>query len=266
MDISFVILTWNSSGYLRKCFRSLMRVLSDSSYSYEIFVVDNGSTDDSAKIIDEFCREDNSIHLIQLEQNIGTTKSRNIALRRCRGEYICILDSDIEFEGNVFPDLLQVLSRSDDIGMVVPQLIYPSGKWQKSVDRFPTLPHKIRRFFFLRQIEAGEWAEVGNNGFSCEKTVDYAISAFWLLKRDVLEKIGLLDEKIFYAPEDVDFCLRVWKGGNSIVYVPSRRAIHHTQEISRGMNLNKAKMEHIKGLFYFFVKHKYLFRAPCFLK
>jgi len=94
--------------------------------------------------------------------------------------------------------------------------------------------------------------------------VDYAISAFWLFHRSLLDKVGLLDEKIFYAPEDVDFCLRIWKAGLRIVYQPSVSVIHHTQEISRGWKLNSAKINHLKGLVYFFVKHRYLFTPPQF--
>ena len=94
--------------------------------------------------------------------------------------------------------------------------------------------------------------------------VDYAISAFWLFHRSLLDKVGLLDEKIFYAPEDVDFCLRIWKAGYRIVYQPSACIIHHTQEISRGWKLNSAKINHLKGLVYFFIKHRYFMRKPMF--
>nr|MDA3807455.1 hypothetical protein [Thiomicrorhabdus sp.] len=149
---------------------------------------------------------------------------------------------------------------SPDVGMVVPKIFYPSGKWQKSVDQFPTLIHKLNRFFRLRAIEAQE----GSEDHNCldVRPVDYAISAFWLFKRVVLKAVGLLDEKYFYAPEDVDYCLEIWKAGYQIQYDPTVSVVHHTQEISRGFKFNKAKIEHIKGLAYMFWKHKYFFVAP----
>lgn len=94
--------------------------------------------------------------------------------------------------------------------------------------------------------------------------VDYAISAFWIMKKSVLEEVGLLDEKIFYSPEDVDYCLRIWKSGHAISYIPFVSVVHHTQEISRGFKLNTAFLNHVKGLFYYFTKHRYCFFPPFF--
>ncbi len=91
------------------------------------------------------------------------------------------------------------------------------------------------------------------------KAVDYVISAMWVLKKEVLEKVGYLDENIFYAPEDVDYCRRLWLSGYSVVYDTRVSAIHHAQEISRGFKLNNATSSHIKGLIYYFWKHRYVF-------
>jgi len=83
----------------------------------------------------------------------------------------------------------------------------------------------------------------------------------WILKREILEKIGLLDEKIFYSPEDVDYCLRVWKAGYTVLYNTNASCIHHAQEISRGLRINSTTVKHIIGLLYYFRKHKYCFRT-----
>ena len=92
--------------------------------------------------------------------------------------------------------------------------------------------------------------------------VDYAVSAMWILKKEVFEKVGLLDENIFYAPEDVDYCLRVWLSGFRVIYCQNVSAIHHTQEISRGLTINNATFHHIRGLFYYFWKHRYFLKRP----
>ncbi|MCK4486712.1 MAG: hypothetical protein KAU38_08130 [Desulfobacterales bacterium] len=78
----------------------------------------------------------------------------------------------------------------------------------------------------------------------------------------MLQVIGLLDEKIFYAPEDVDYCLRTWRVGYKVLYDSRVSAIHHAREISRGIRINRATISHIKGLLYYFMKHKYMLRRP----
>jgi GT2 family glycosyltransferase len=183
---------------------------------------------------------------IFLNKNMGTTYSRNLALRKAKGNFIVILDSDVEVPLATIPQLLKVLKERRDIGLVTPKLIYPDGRLQKSTDKFPTLPSKMIRYLFLKQIEKKESRSQTKN-YPVEP--DYAISALWVFRREVLDNVGLLDERIFYAPEDVDYCLRVWKKGYKVHYDPACFAIHHTQD-------------HIKGLVYYFRKHKYLFRRP----
>ena len=262
MDISIVALTWNSEKYVRTFLDSLLAELADSHYVYELFIIDKGSNDNTVAVIDEYKKQHNQIKTIYLSENVGTTKSRNMALKQCTGKYICIIDSDVEVNIGAFRPLIEELEADTSIGMVVPKILYPSGKWQKSVDQFPTVQHKLNRFLRLRTIEDKQGDELLDSAKN--QFVDYAISAFWLFKKDILDTVGCLDENYFYAPEDVDYCLNIWKKGYTIKYVPSVAVIHHTQEISRGLKFNRAKKEHIKGLFYYFCKHGYIFKKPNF--
>ena len=231
----------------------------------EIFLVDNGSYDNTVSILKTF-QFDNPKHIfpILLDTNTGTTYSRNLALKRASGQYICVMDSDIEIIPGVVIHLIQTLQEHEKIGLVVPKLVYPNKHLQKSTDMFPTIQTKLLRYFFLKQIEKQEHRQEAtvSQQQGTLREVDYAISALWMLKREVLTTAGFLDEHIFYAPEDVDYCLRIWKAGYSIVYNPNISCIHHTQEISRGFKINKALLSHIYGLTYYFWKHKYLFSKP----
>ena len=261
MDITFILLSWNSERYLARCLSCIHEACSENEFSYEILVLDNGSIDGSAGLIRELVAA-NPGHVVPYFEtaNIGTTRSRNKLLTDAKGDYICIMDSDVELKKGVVDLLLPILKRNNDLGIVVPRVLYPNGSWQKSYDRFPTIFDKIERFFRLKSIERREAHRVRDREFPFY--VDYAISAFWLMRKDTLSKVGLLDEIIFYSPEDIDFCFRVWKTGYRILYVPSVCVIHHTQEISRGIHINKAKLYHIIGLCYYFMKHRYVFRRP----
>lgn len=263
VDLSFAILTWNSAKYLERCLASIDTALARSRIRYEVLVLDNGSTDGTPQLLERLAAASRGCVVPYYERcNIGTTRSRNRLLRAARGAYVCIMDSDVELPPGVVDRLIPLLDRDRGLGIVVPRIVYPSGAWQKSFDRFPTLTDKINRFFRLREIEEREGRELA--GQTQPFCIDYAISAFWLMRRELFDSVGFLDERIFYAPEDVDFCLRVWKSGLRILYEPGVTVVHHTQEISRGIKINRAKLSHIKGLAYYFSKHRYLLRRPRF--
>ena len=163
MDLSFVILTWNSEHYLRKCFSSIAVAMADSGMSYEILVLDNGSVDGSPELLTELAQADSAHLFPHFEStNLGTTRSRNILLKRARGDYICVMDSDVELSPDAMRKLTPELARAGGVGMVVPRIVYPSGRWQKSFDVFPTLFDKINRFVRLRAIEAQQGKALQN--------------------------------------------------------------------------------------------------------
>ena len=259
MKLSVVILTWNSERHIVACLSSILESANESFDSCEIFVVDNGSKDKTPEIIEKFANTHKGVIIpIYLNMNFGTTRSRNIALKEVSGDYVAIVDSDVVVARGVFHNLLCSFQEFPSAGLVVPKLVYPNGNFQKSTDDFPTIVSKFRRYLFLKNIEQIE----GTKNNSHSQFVDYAISAFWLLKREVIKNVGLLDEKIFYAPEDVDYCFRIWQAGYKIVFVPTCEVVHDAQEISRGFQFNRAFREHLKGLIYYFVKHRYLWTKP----
>ena len=100
--------------------------------------------------------------------------------------------------------------------------------------------------------------------FNSIKDVDTAISAFWLLPASFLERVGLLDENIFYSPEDVDYCMRVHEAGFPVCYYPEIECVHITQQITHRRRLSRISLSHLRGLAYYFRKHRYLFSASRF--
>ena len=251
-DISFIILSFNSEWCIDECLSSLRSALAELHLTYDIWVVENGSTDRSRHIVETHQESDPAIQLIVLDHNHGTTASRNKALEQCQGRVIVILDSDAYVNPRAIDHLLGQLKERSEIGIIAPKLIFPDGRYQLSVDQFPTVTRKLQRFLFLRNIESRQREPKPS-------TVDYAISAFWMMSRETFEAVGPLDERIFYAPEDVDYCLRVWKAGFQVFYDPRVSIVHDAHEKSRGSRINFFTLSHLKGLLYFFVKHRYAF-------
>ncbi len=224
---------------------------------YEIIVIDNGSSDGSISVFDHFAHilPDN-FRLVLLKTNKGTTYPRNIGLKKAQGKYICILDSDTELVKGELTDVIRLLDENREIGIVAPRLLLENGSVQNSVKKFPTFWHKLikipKALFGIRTLEVDFY-----NGFPFEKEteVDSAISACWFFRRELLETVGMLDENIFYSPEDLDYCLRVYKAGKKILFFPCVTLIHFTQQISHKKPFSKVSLSHFRGLLYYFGKH-----------
>jgi len=262
IDISVVSLTWNSEKDIEKFLKSITKDLETSNFFYEIIIIDNGSNDNTLKIIKEIQAINDNIVLIELGKNTGTTFSRNIGLKLAKGQYIYILDSDTEIPLGTSAKLIQAFTeiQSNKIGIICPQLIYPNGDFQESARRFPSFRSKLFRLLDLekkrKKVESYEM--VLNKELT---VVNYAISAAWFFKKELLEVVGYLDENIFYAPEDAEFCARVWSKGYEVWYYPKAIIIHDCKRVTKKKPLSKLGIEHIKGLIYFWKKHKKFLRS-----
>lgn len=256
---SFVILTWNSSKTINDCLLSISKNSIKSRLNYEMLIVDNGSNDQTVKMI-----RDNfkylPVKLTVLPKNMGTTFSRNIALRQAKGDIICVIDSDAVLQQG---DLNEIANRlkDDSLGIVAPKLVLPDGTVQNSVKKFPSLLAKLAKILkIIFNIKIGDYDWYQDFPFSGETEVDYAISACWFFKRRLLQEVGFLDEKIFYAPEDIDYCLRVRRKGKQIIYYPYLTVLHHCQQITHKYALSMISLSHFWGLLYYFAKHRYLIK------
>ncbi len=255
MDVSAVVLSFNSIRYIRHCVLSLQESFKACGQEGEILVVENGSMDGSVEELKRLEQQPGSaLKVFYQSHNTGTTRSRNLALRVAQGRVVLVLDSDAYMNPEALKNLLEYLDQNPTVGLVAPRLTYPDGRFQLSVDVFPTVIRKLQRLWRLRDMERREPPAAAG-------PVDYAISACWALSTRAIAATGLLDEKIFYSPEDVDYCIRIWLAGYQVHYLPQVSVIHDAQEISRpkSLGINKFTIRHVKGLAYLFFKHRYGF-------
>lgn len=264
-SIAFVILTWNSEKYIGKCINSILTL---KKYNTFIYVVDNGSTDKTVQIINQLenkYKDNGKIFLIRYEKNMGTTVSRNAALKKVDHviDYICILDSDTEINENAIDILVEQLLENEEYGVIGPKMIAPDGSVQQSGRNIPTIVEKMLKALPLKvtqrigeHIERPQWQSL-NEPYE----VGYLMSACWLMRRNIVDQVGLFDENIFYAPEDAEYCIRVWKSGYKVIFCPQAEIIHVWQRISKKHIFSKMNLEHIKGLFYMFTKYNCWFSS-----
>lgn len=254
MKLSIIILTWNSKDMVNKCLDSIYDTIDFE--DFEIIVIDNGSKDGTQKVLKVDYPE---IKIIQNEKNRGVGPARNQGLEKAQGEYFLILDIDTVVIKNVISTLIDFMDTHTDVGLCGPKLLYQNGELQYSCRKFPTVITK-----FLRRIPLGisrkllEDEEYHNWDHNSIKEVDHVIGACSLIRKKAFEEIGYFDERIFYGPEDADYCLRLWKSGWKVIYNPKAVVKHYEQRITKDF-FNVITLKHIEGLIIYFRKHNYYF-------
>lgn len=247
INLSIVILTHNQKEKTIRCLNSIIGLTYDP--NIEIIIVDNGSSDGSRdSIISLFPK----IKYIYNSKNFGVARGRNIGLKKAIGNYLMILDNDTIATEEAIYSLLKLLSNNPEWGLVAPLLLSPKGKIQKSIKEYPSI-----------LIKAKNWLKGRNEDEFLTKSPTepiepfYVIGAAQMFSKEIYNFVGGLDEKIFYGPEDVDFCIRVRNAGKKVVFLPSISIIHEWNR-STTRKLNKQTFLHIKGLLYFYWKYKRL--------
>ena len=254
LDLSIIVLTWNSASFIPDCFRSLERAV--QGIGHEIIVVDNGSRDDGLRLL---CSIVQRARVIRNTTNRGVAAARNQGLAAAIGRYLWLLDVDTRFLDGDMKALIRFMDRNRDVGLAGCRLVYLDGSTQRSCRKFPTVTSKLCRR--LQGPRLGRWqaAEDYDPETASVQEVDYVIGAYQLIRREAFQAIGYLDEGIFYGPEDVDYCLRLWKGGWRVIYYPHVSVLHYEQRITQRHLLSRITWEHVVGLLHYFRKHGYWF-------
>lgn len=258
-----VILTWNSAHEIERCLQTLATGMMECGDGGVIHVIDNGSKDNTIAVVEAIASSLTSVEICchAMGFNTGTTVSRNFALKKVRAPFVMVADSDTEFPKGAVAAMVARMKATPHAGLVAPQLYFPNGDQQENCRRFPTVKTKILRTLVAR-TGFGDGMRQRDESYSPQelREVDCAISACWMLRTAAVEQIGLLDEKIFYSPEDTDYCLRLWMHGWRVIWDRQIKVIHHTKRLSHKSFFNFFARSHAKGLRYFWRKHQFFMR------
>lgn len=261
MRIGFAIISWNAADTLQACLDSIFAC---KGFVADVIVVDNGSTDGTDALLD---RQDppsaHRLETVRNSRNLGTTVPRNAAIRMLlarKAECICVLDADTVVGESAVLGLVRELEKNVDVGIVGPSLRNSAGVVQMNARRFPTLPEKFLKAFPFRAAERLGVSMERADGEGA-RDVDYLMSACWMVRPEVFARAGFLDERIFYAPEDAEFCLRVWRSGYRVRFCPEHCIIHEWRRLSRRGFFTRHNFEHLKGLLRLFLRHRYCLSA-----
>ena len=239
MDLSIVVVSWNTRALLSRCLESVHT--NGGNTSFEVVVVDNGSTDGSQEMVRAEFRK---ARLIENVENVGFARANNQALPLCNGRYVMLLNSDSEVLPGALDTLLDFMDAHPEVATVGPQLIDPTGALKiLTAGRLPSLRSVFLHYFFLSRlfprIFRGVYlvpSQVGEEPVP----VEWVTGACLLARRDVFVELGGLDESYFMYAEDMEFCQRVVRAGLSIYLVPAAKVIHRGGASGRDLSRERS--------------------------
>jgi GT2 family glycosyltransferase len=225
MDVSVVIVSWNTRDILRGCLRSVFEQTKEA--SFEVFVVDNSSRDGSAAMVRA---EFPTVKLIENAQNRGFAAANNQALRLASGRYMLLLNPDTLILDDAISRCVQYADLHSDVGVVGCQVLENENCISNTGFTFPTpwnvflalsgLSRAFPRSRLFGRPEMSWWKR------DSEEDVDVIAGMFMLVRREAIAQVGLLDEAYFVYSEETDWCYRFARAGWRRVFIPSAQVLH----------------------------------------
>jgi GT2 family glycosyltransferase len=248
MELSIIVLTCNQKGYTLGLLRSISAFMQQ--HDAEMVLIDNASTDGTIDSIGEATATwASKLRIIRNSENCGVAAARNQGLQIANGDKILILDNDTIVTTEAIEAMMHYLDANPTCGLVAPALYFPSGERQLSAKPFPGIADKLRHL--RHAAPSAEEMEVNNSLHPF-----YVMGACQMFRKTLLGTIGYLDDKIFYGPEDADFCMRIRQAGYTVDLQTSISIIHDAQRATRRSPFSRLSLLHIKALIYFYIKHR----------
>lgn len=230
IDLSVIIVSYNTKQLLVDCIKSVIK--NTKGINYEIIVIDNASIDGSIKALKGL-----KVKVIENEENVGFARANNQGIRLSKGKYILLLNSDTIVRDNVLFHMVRWMDNNTRVGISSCALLNPDESIQGSGGYFPTLP----RVFSWMTIQDIPFVDnlikpyhpvhrksfnTGTDFYITSKELDWVTGAFFLIRRDAIDDIGLIDEDYFMYVEDLDYCYMARKKGWKVYYVADFGIIH----------------------------------------
>ncbi|MDD2483083.1 MAG: glycosyltransferase family 2 protein [Candidatus Shapirobacteria bacterium] len=252
MDLSIIILNYNSADYLKKCLESITKSDIDN-YKYEVIIVDNCSTDDSIKLAKTVKSSD--FKFLELKNNKGFAHGNNQGLKEInpKTRFVLFLNPDTIVQKNTFKNMIEFFDQNKNVDAATCQIdLALNGKMQPECHRgFPTPWNSLCHFSGLSKVfpnsKIFSGYFMGNLDKSIPHKIDACVGAFLMVKKAVGDKIKWWNEKYFFYGEDLDFCYKLKQNNFNLYFNPNCK-ITHFQGVSSGLiskskHLSKASQE-----------------------
>jgi hypothetical protein len=251
MDLSVVIVNYQTFELTRDTINSILEY--DYPFSYEIFVVDNASGDDSLSRLKEYFGD--KVKFIASKDNNGFAAGNNQALRQATGRYQLLLNSDTIVWENTLENIYNYMEKHSDVGACGCRVLLENGDLDKACKRsFPNVKNSFFRLFHIPTDSKDNDYNLDNLPDDEIYEIDCLTGAFMFIKKESLDGIGLLDETFFMYGEDIDLCYRIKKAGWKIVYYGESK-ITHLKGASSKKQKSKLIYEFYRAMYIYYKKH-----------
>lgn len=253
MKLSVIIVSYNVKHYLYQCLDSVYKAL--HGLEAEVYVVDNHSRDESVAFLQQRYAD---VNYIEMNHNLGFARANNIAIRQSQGEYVLLLNPDTIVGESVLTSVVHFMDEHPDAGAVGVKMLHANGMKAKESRR--GIPKPMTAFYKMSGLcnrfpESRRFGRyyMGYLPWDEPAEIEVVSGAFCMLRREALNKVGLLDEDFFMYGEDIDLSYRLLKGGFTNWYVPET-ILHY-----KGESTAKSSFRHVhvfyEAMYIFFKKH-----------
>jgi N-acetylglucosaminyl-diphospho-decaprenol L-rhamnosyltransferase len=226
IDVSVVIVSWNTRDLLLRCLESLKAEAARSRLYVEVFVVDNASADGSVEAVNENFPD---VTVLAQSENLGFAAANNLAIDQATGTALLLLNPDTEMRPGSLRTLWTTLHAGQHVGLVAPILLNPDGSLQSAGYRFPGLTQTILDIFPLHPylMESGLNGRFDRGDGLSPFEIDHPLGACMLVRREVIDAIGGLDNSFYMYSEEIDWCQRIKSAGWTILMAPAAEVTHY---------------------------------------
>lgn len=259
-SLSIIIVTYNNAVTIRPCLRSLNLYIPPD-ISSQIILVDNASSDETVKFIEEECslfKSSITYQIIVNKINRWFALAVNQGLQKVSSEYIMLLNPDTEITLGMCETLMDFIQKNPEVGIVAPQHRSPDGTIRSSCRRFPTYWSVVCELVGLSKLFAhhslfNAW-KMGEFNHRTSREVEQPMGACLLTTRNAIEKIGEMDEQFVMFFNDVDWCRRFKDKNYTIMYLADSVLVHHGGHSVYQRRSHMILLSHL-GLFRYFQKY-----------
>jgi N-acetylglucosaminyl-diphospho-decaprenol L-rhamnosyltransferase len=240
LDLSIIIVSWNVADLLATCLDSIFASpISPSSAktnlpSVEVIVVDSASSDNTVFMLRERFPQ---VKLVPLDSNVGFTRGNNVGLKQAAGRYLLLLNPDTTILENTIPRMIGYLDDHPEVGIVGPHTLNEDGSTQSTRRHFPNFLIGLFESTWLQPYAPKSLLDYYYvaNGTPPDATVevDWVQGSAMMVRREVYEQIGGLDEGYIMYSEELDWCKRARQAGWSVVFLGDARIVHYGGKSSK---------------------------------